>query len=59
MRSMIKNSNALLDVWKWKEEIYEEFKSLTVDDMILAISKKAKEKAEEITKTKNPTTSSS
>ena len=48
MKSIIKESKALTDVWFWKNQIYTEFKDLPLEKMILAITNKAKENSDEI-----------
>ena len=47
------DSRAMSDVWKWKEEIYQEFRDLPVDKMIFEISKKAEMYCEQISNKKN------
>ena len=58
MKSLISDSKAILDVWYWKEQIYEEVKDLPIDKMIQAISEKAKENSERIMKSRHLTSSS-
>ena len=58
MKSLISESKAILDVWQWKEQIYNEFKDLPIDKMILAISDKAKENSENIRKKRHLTSRS-
>ncbi len=42
MSQTMTESKAMTDVWSWKAEIYEEFKNLSLELMILEITKKAK-----------------
>ena len=58
MKSLINESKAILDVWQWKEQIYNEVKDLPIEKMILAISEKAKENSEKIMKSRHLTKSS-
>jgi len=58
MKSLISDSKAILDVWYWKEQIYEEVKDLPIDKMIQAISEKAKENSERIMKSRHLTSRS-
>ena len=58
MKSLISDSKAIIDVWQWKEQIYDEVKELPIEKMIQAISEKAKENSEKIMKSRHLTSSS-
>jgi len=58
MKSLISESKAILDVWQWKEQIYNEFKDLPIDKMISAITEKAKENSRIIEEKRNLTSAS-